>query len=118
MKERDQKRKEMLKAQANAEKEKKKKQKAAAHDKDKTTEAEASAPSDCTIAVLGFARDIPAEESNLPETQYMELEHEAKALEPGLQPPPPPLSRRCSRQVCAWRGACFCLYFFASVDRN
>ena len=110
MKARDQKRKERLKEQAKAEKERKKNVETAANQNDKTTKAEASAPSDHVTADLVFANKTPAEVSNLPEPRFMELEHE---LEPGLPLPPPPVSRRRSRQVC---GACTCLYFFALLS--
>jgi len=50
-------------------------------------------------------REIPAEEPNVPGPRFVELDHQAEALEAG--PPPPP-----RRQVCAY-GACSCLSFFA-----
>jgi len=113
MKARDQKRKERLKEQAKAEQERKKTVETAANHNDKTTKAETSAPNDHVTADLVVAFTIPAEVSNLPEPRFMELEHEAEALEPRLPLPPPPVSRRRSRQVC---GACTCLYFFALLS--
>ena len=132
MKERERKRKERLKEQATAEKAKKENVETAAHQKDKASSAEAFAPkernekvkaaarhkektkdgevvkpSDRVTAELGFARDIPAEESNTPPKLQFELQHGAETLNPGPPPPPP---RRRPRQVCAWRGACLCLY--------
>ena len=103
LKERDRKRKERLKEQAKAEKERKKQATAAADEKKKTKKEDQS-PSASVTGVLGFVRDTPAEESNAPGPRYLEVEHEAAALEPG---PPPPVPNRRPRQVGAY-DACSC----------
>jgi hypothetical protein len=103
MKARDQKRKERLKEQAKAEKERKQQATDAADEKKKTKE-EVEAPIASVSGDLVFLHAAP-EESNAPQPRYVEVEHEAAALEPG---PLPPVPNRRPRQVDAY-GACSCL---------